>query len=183
LFIIGGNVKEELNEYTNCHLLISYLSYKSKPIDNSTKSNNIPVNVESSDFAVIHFIKQTKDAKPSQLIPIIRTHNNLIQSSGILHHYEIYQITSQDCITPTHFSNYLGVIMFCHALVSGSRIAFTKSKLNRHQTMECIQRYGITSVSIDLSEIIYLLRNDVSIHLPQHSRRYSFYKIHRNITF
>jgi uncharacterized protein YjhX (UPF0386 family) len=183
LFVIGGNAKE-LDECKNCHLLVNYLSYKSKPIDNWTKSNDmIPVNMESSDLAVIHFIKQTKDGIPSQLIPIIRTHNNLIQSSGQLHHYEIYQITSQDCITPKHFSNYLGVIMFCHALVAGSRIAFTKSKLNRHQTMECIQKYGITSVSIDLSEILYLLRNDVSIRLPQHSLRYRLYKIERKETF
>lgn len=183
MFVIGGNAKE-LDECKNCHLLVNYLSYKSKPIDNWTKSNNmIPVNMESSDLAVIHFIKQTKDGIPSQLIPIIRTHNNLIQSSGQLHHYEIYQITSQDCITPKHFSNYLGVIMFCHALVAGSRIAFTKSKLNRHQTMECIQKYGITSVSIDLSEILYLLRNDVSIRLPQHSLRYRLYKIERKKTF
>jgi len=115
--------------------------------------------------------RSNKGGTPCQLIPIIRTHNNLIQSSGQLHHYEIFQLTSEDCITPKHFSNYFGIIMFCHALVAGSKIAFTNNKLNKHQTMEYIQRYKITSASLDLDELLYLLRSDIAICKPQRCSR------------
>ena len=90
-------------------------------------------------------------------------HSNLIQSATQLHNSEILQLSSDQTTIGPHFSNYLGLIMFCHSIIAGNRIALNRYHLNRQETMQYLTKYNISCAAIDLKELFYLLRNDVEI--------------------
>ncbi|XP_054153484.1 uncharacterized protein LOC128952161 [Oppia nitens] len=165
LFIIDGNTDDCVYEQINCNFLMQFMRYKYKPeADSLTKPVPIPVPVAATDICCMHFVKQTRDGVPNQLIPIIRTNANLIQSASQLHDSQILALTDDDCIVGQHFADYLGVVLFCHTLVSGTKIAFTNSYFTRQKALGFVGKYRITCASIDLSELLYMLRNDVDIH-------------------
>ncbi|CAG2108588.1 unnamed protein product [Medioppia subpectinata] len=164
LFIIDGNTDPDIEDTKNCHFLMQYMRYKHRPeADSSTKPLPIPVPKTGDDMCVMHFIRQIRDETANQLTPILLTNSNLIHSCTQLQDSQILQLTGDDCIVGQHFSHYLGVVLFCHSLVSGSKIAFTNTQFNRQNTLQFIQKYNITSASIDLYEVLYMCRNDVEI--------------------
>ena len=131
--------------------------------DSKTKAVPIPVPVKDNDICVIHFIKQTKDDIPYQLTPIIKTNANIIHSSYQLHQSDIFQWTNDDCLLIRHFSDYFGLSLFCHSIVAGNKVAIIRHGLYKQRSMQWLAKYGINCVTIDLKELLYLLRNDVEI--------------------